>query len=103
MCGICGIVDLIGNPDARAVEAMTQALLHRGPDTGGIHQYRDCILGHRRLSILDLSESAKQPMISQDSMTALVFNGEIYNFQEIRSRLESLGHRFRTQSDTEVG
>ena len=102
MCGICGIVDLTGNPDAHAVEAMTQALLHRGPDTGGIHEYRDCIFGHRRLSILDLSESAKQPMISQDGMTALVFNGEIYNFQEIRSRLEGLGHRFRTRSDTEV-
>ena len=102
MCGICGIVDLTGNPDAHAVEAMTQALLHRGPDTGGIHEYPDCIFGHRRLSILDLTESAKQPMISQDGMTALVFNGEIYNFQEIRSRLEGLGHQFRTRSDTEV-
>ncbi|MGO9120741.1 MAG: asparagine synthase (glutamine-hydrolyzing) [Desulfomonilaceae bacterium] len=102
MCGICGIVDMTGNSNVHSVEAMTQALLHRGPDTGGIHEYRNCIFGHRRLSILDLSESAKQPMISQDGMTSLVFNGEIYNFQEIRSRLEGLGHRFRTQSDTEV-
>jgi asparagine synthase (glutamine-hydrolysing) len=102
MCGICGIVDLTGNPDPHAVEAMTQALIHRGPDTGGIHEYPDCVFGHRRLSILDLTESARQPMISQDGMTALVFNGEIYNFQEIRSRLEGLGHQFRTRSDTEV-
>lgn len=86
----------------QTVEAMTLHLLHRGPDTGGTWSGDSCVLGHRRLSILDLSESAKQPMLSRDGMTALVFNGEIYNFQEIRSRLEKQGSRFRTRSDTEV-
>jgi asparagine synthase (glutamine-hydrolysing) len=102
MCGICGIVDFSGQPSVQTVEAMTQNLQHRGPDTGGIWSSGNCVLGHRRLSILDLSDSAKQPMLSRDGMTALVFNGEIYNFQEIRSRLESKGTTFRTRSDTEV-
>jgi asparagine synthase (glutamine-hydrolysing) len=102
MCGICGIIDFSTQPSTETVEEMTAALHHRGPDTGGACSFASCVLGHRRLSILDLSDSAKQPMLSRDGMTALVFNGEIYNFQEIRSRLESSGHRFRTRSDTEV-
>ena len=102
MCGICGIVDFGRLTDADVVKDMTQSMLHRGPDAGGIHGYQNCVFGHRRLSIVDLSESANQPMISQDGSIALVFNGEIYNFQEIRGHLERLGHRFRTSSDTEV-
>jgi asparagine synthase (glutamine-hydrolysing) len=102
MCGICGIIDFSAQPSTETVEEMTAALRHRGPDTGGTCSFASCVLGHRRLSILDLSDSAKQPMLSRDGITALVFNGEIYNFQEIRSRLESAGHRFRTRSDTEV-
>jgi asparagine synthase (glutamine-hydrolysing) len=82
--------------------SMADALIHRGPDSGGACEFESCRLGHRRLSILDLSDSANQPMISQDGKTALVFNGEIYNFLELRGRLENCGHRFRTRSDTEV-
>lgn len=81
---------------------MALGLKHRGPDMGGIRAFPACVLGFRRLSIIDLSDSANQPMLSQDGTTAVVFNGEIYNFQEIRKDLESKGHRFRTRSDTEV-
>ncbi|MFH0825340.1 MAG: asparagine synthase (glutamine-hydrolyzing) [Pseudomonadota bacterium] len=102
MCGICGVVDFSGSPDSASVEEMTRRLLHRGPDMGGIHAFRSCVLGHRRLSILDLSEGAAQPMVSDDGNTAVVFNGEIYNFEDIRGRFESRGRRFRTRSDTEV-
>ena len=102
MCGICGIVDFTGPPSADTVLAMTRSLQHRGPDAEGTCSYAAALLGHRRLSILDLSESANQPMLSEDRSTALVFNGEIYNFQEIRRTLAGRGHRFRTSSDTEV-
>ena len=102
MCGICGIVDLAEQPSEETIARMTRSLQHRGPDAEGVHGYETCILGHRRLSILDLTESANQPMISPDGMTALVFNGEIYNFQEIRAGLEQKGTQFRTRSDTEV-
>jgi asparagine synthase (glutamine-hydrolysing) len=102
MCGLCGIVDFSSQPSIETVEKMNAALRHRGPDAGGVCSFASCGLGHRRLSILDLSDSANQPMLSSDGIIALVFNGEIYNFQEIRSRLESAGHRFRTRSDTEV-
>jgi asparagine synthase (glutamine-hydrolysing) len=102
MCGICGIVDLDRQPSIETVERMALALRHRGPDAGGVHACESCVLGHRRLSIVDLTESANQPMLSPDGLTALVFNGEIYNFQEIRARLEQKGTRFRTRSDTEV-
>jgi asparagine synthase (glutamine-hydrolysing) len=102
MCGICGIVDFNKRPLARTVGKMNDALKHRGPDMGGIHSFSSCILGHRRLSILDLSCAAKQPMVSDDGNVGVVFNGEIYNFMELRSNLESRGHGFVTTSDTEV-
>jgi asparagine synthase (glutamine-hydrolysing) len=102
MCGICGIVDFSGQPDRDVVETMNARLLHRGPDMGDACSFEGCVLGHRRLSILDLSDAAKQPMISEDGSIAVVFNGEIYNFQEIRDRLAAKGHTFRTRSDTEV-
>ena len=102
MCGICGIVDFHQEPSRVTVEDMTQALFHRGPDMGGITTFPLCTLGHRRLSILDLSDAARQPMLSPDGLTALVFNGEIYNFQELRACLTIRGSRFRTRSDTEV-
>lgn len=102
MCGICGIVDFREMPRVPDVEKMTGALAHRGPDAEGVSSYASCVLGHRRLSILDLSDTANQPMVTEDGMTALVFNGEIYNFRELRGGLESRGHRFRTRSDTEV-
>ncbi len=102
MCGICGLVDFSQIASAEKVRQMSSRLLHRGPDAQGIHIFPHCALGHTRLSILDLSNAANQPMISDDSQVAVVFNGEIYNFREIRARLENMGHKFRTQSDTEV-
>ncbi|MEJ2718342.1 MAG: asparagine synthase (glutamine-hydrolyzing) [Deltaproteobacteria bacterium] len=102
MCGICGITDFTGQTSLQTVVEMSRCLRHRGPDMEGSHSFAKCVLGHRRLSILDLSEAAKQPMLSSDGRTALVFNGEIYNFQELREDLEGRGHRFRTTSDTEV-
>ncbi len=102
MCGITGIVDYTKAPDEHVLKNMTNALAHRGPDAGGYCNFKDCVLGHRRLSIIDLSESANQPMISDDGLTAIVFNGEIYNFKILRELLESRGQIFRTKSDTEV-
>ncbi len=102
MCGICGVVDFQFTPPAETVLKMTDALFHRGPDTGGIEAFQECILGHRRLSILDLSDNARQPMLSKDGLTAIVFNGEIYNFKDLRSDLEKKGHVFVSTSDTEV-
>lgn len=81
---------------------MNLTVAHRGPDAGAISSFDSCVLGHRRLSILDLSTAANQPMLSTDGKVALVFNGEIYNFLELREDLERRGHRFRTRSDTEV-
>jgi len=102
MCGICGIVDFSDQPPPDAVDSMNRRLKHRGPAMGGPFSFAGCVLGHRRLSILDLSDAARQPMLSQDGTIGLVFNGEIYNFQEIRDRLIRKGHTFRTRSDTEV-
>ncbi len=102
MCGICGIVDFSETPDISVVEAMCNGMLHRGPDMGGNCTFDACALGHRRLSILDLTDAAKQPMLSADGRAALVFNGEIYNFQELREGLLKRGRTFRTRSDTEV-
>ncbi|AFM24311.1 asparagine synthase (glutamine-hydrolyzing) [Desulfomonile tiedjei] len=102
MCGICGIVDFSKTPDVSVVEAMCNDMTHRGPDMGGTCTFDACVLGHRRLSILDLTDAAKQPMLSVDGRAALVFNGEIYNFQELREGLLKRGRTFRTRSDTEV-
>lgn len=103
MCGITGLLNVDGGPaDSRIIVAMRDALAHRGPDDEGI--YLDCEvgLGHRRLAIIDLSRAANQPMLSPDGGIAIVFNGEIYNFRELRGELECLGWSFRTRSDTEV-
>ncbi len=102
MCGICGIVDFTENVHTNRVREMCDAMIHRGPDASGISVFDRCILGHRRLSIIDLSDSANQPMVHQPTGTALIFNGEIYNFNDLRKDLESQGIRFRTNSDTEV-
>ena len=103
MCGIAGIFHLNGAAASPVMlRRMTDAVAHRGPDGEGF--YTDgCIgLGHRRLAIIDLTDAGHQPMISEDGRIALSYNGEIYNFRELRSELESLGHRFRSSSDTEV-
>ncbi len=77
-------------------------LAHRGPDGSGIWTAPGVGLGHRRLAIIDLSEAAAQPMLAADRRQAVMFNGEIYNFREVREELIAKGHRFRTESDTEV-
>lgn len=99
MCGIAGFTGLGGRED---ILRMTGALFHRGPDEGGIFQDGPVALGHRRLSILDIS-GGQQPMADSESGTVIVYNGEIYNHPELRERLESLGHVFGTShSDTET-
>ena len=104
MCGICGLVAYAGvtNSDRDAVQGMVHSQLHRGPDAQGITEWDACILGHDRLAIIDLSDKAAQPMLSADGRFAMVFNGEIYNFPELRRELEHSGHVFRSTSDTEV-
>src|SRR6185436_3303768 len=88
--------------DPARVEAMTEALGHRGPDGSGLWTAPGVGLGHRRLAIIDLSDAAAQPMLAEDGRVAVSFNGEIYNFREVRADLEAKGHVFRTESDTEV-
>lgn len=103
MCGICGQYNFTsGAPvDARAIERMMDTIVHRGPDDSGMHIAGPLGLGFRRLSIIDLS-TGHQPMSDQAETVWVVFNGEIYNFQELRVELESHGHVFRSNCDTEV-
>ncbi|MFW5906527.1 MAG: asparagine synthase (glutamine-hydrolyzing), partial [Desulfobia sp.] len=101
MCGICGIYNLDENPvREETVQAMTSTLDHRGPDGQGIWLNGPVGLGHRRLSIIDL-HTGDQPMGTTDGLVQVVFNGEIYNFLELRQAQEAKGHVFRTKSDTE--
>jgi len=104
MCGIAGIFhpDIPKPVDPARVSAMADALAHRGPDDSGVWTAPGVGLGHRRLSIIDLSDAAAQPMLTPDRRIALSYNGEIYNFREVRAELEAKGHDFRTESDTEV-
>jgi len=122
MCGICGVIDLRNqNVQPRLLQQMCDLIAHRGPDDMGMVMMRgqqyvevkpslqstlentfEAGLGHRRLSIIDLSDNAHQPMSNEDGMIWIVFNGEIYNFQEIKPELEGRGHHFRSKSDTEV-
>ena len=103
MCGLAGILDLAGyRPMARErIERMAEAVRHRGPDGSGFHLEAGLALGHRRLAIIDRAGGA-QPMAGADERFRVVYNGEIYNFRELRRELEGLGHRFATRSDTEV-
>ena len=103
MCGIVGRFDSRGQRpiDRALLERMNDSQLHRGPDEGGVHIEPGLGLGHRRLSIIDLS-SGQQPLYNEDHSVVVVFNGEIYNFQELVPELQALGHTFRTRSDTEV-
>ena len=103
MCGIVGIIDLAGREqvDGKLVEAMNQSQFHRGPDQGGVHLEPGVGLGHRRLSIIDLS-SGRQPLFNEDGSVVVVYNGEIYNFASLADELRRRGHRFRTHCDTEV-
>jgi asparagine synthase (glutamine-hydrolysing) len=103
MCGITGIFDTRGASEIsrELLHTMNETQFHRGPDEGGLHLEPGVGLGHRRLSIIDLS-SGQQPLFNEDGSVVVVFNGEIYNFQELVPELEALGHVFRTHSDTEV-
>ncbi len=103
MCGIAVAIGLNGRPIERiAVERMAKSLFHRGPDDGGVYVDGSVGMGFRRLSILDLSDAGHQPMVSQDGQFVLVFNGEIFNYIELRSELRQLGHQFRSSGDSEV-
>ncbi len=103
MCGITGIFDTKGKRDIeRAVlQRMNESQHHRGPDEGDLHIEPGVGLGHRRLSIIDLS-TGQQPLFNEDGSVVVVFNGEIYNYQELIPELQALGHVFHTRSDTEV-
>ncbi len=103
MCGIVGLFDMRGQReiDRLLLNSMNETQHHRGPVEGGLHTEPGVGLGHRRLSIIDLS-SGQQPLFNEDRSVVVVFNGEIYNFQELMTELQRLGHSFRTHSDTEV-
>lgn len=103
MCGIAVVIGLNGRGIERAaVERMAESLVHRGPDDSGIYVDGPVGMGFRRLSILDLSEAGHQPMVTSDQQYVLVFNGEIFNYVELRSELRELGYQFRSSGDSEV-
>jgi asparagine synthase (glutamine-hydrolysing) len=103
MCGITGILQFDGGPVApEALLAMTRALAHRGPDGEGTFAAGPVGLGHRRLAVIDLSPAGRQPMATPDGRYTLTYNGEVYNFRELRAELEAAGHRFDSRTDSEV-
>lgn len=104
MCGITGKLNYSSNQavEASLIERMNSVLVHRGPDDGGVYTKGRIGLGHRRLSIIDLSPAGHQPMSNEDGAVWIAFNGEIYNFPELKDELEKKGHIFRSHSDTEA-
>ena len=103
MCGITGIANLDGAPvDPELIARMTDAIAHRGPDGDGQHTDGPVGLGNRRLAIIDLSEAGAQPMLNDRGDVAITYNGEVYNFRELRTQLARAGRQFRSRSDTEV-
>jgi len=103
MCGIAGIFNLNGEPVSPILlRKMTDAIAHRGPDGEGFFADSFIGLGHRRLAIIDLSPTGHQPMATVENQYIITYNGEVYNFQELRTELQALGHQFRSRSDTEV-
>ncbi|PKO28422.1 MAG: asparagine synthase (glutamine-hydrolyzing) [Betaproteobacteria bacterium HGW-Betaproteobacteria-5] len=103
MCGLAGQVRFNGQPvTVETLKGMGDAIAHRGPDGEGYWAVGSVGLVHRRLAIIDLSDAASQPMVSPDGQSVLAYNGEVYNFRELRHELETLGYRFRSTSDTEV-
>lgn len=102
MCGICGKLAWDKPAEQVIVERMSQKLIHRGPDSGGVRTCGPLTLGHRRLAIIDLSPAGNQPLSDHTGQFWIVFNGEIYNFFELRRELTTLGAQFRTDTDTEV-
>jgi asparagine synthase (glutamine-hydrolysing) len=103
MCGIAGFAArTLPESALESVRAMTDSMARRGPDGEGVHAWPNAVFGHRRLAIFDLSDAGRQPMLSSDAQVGVVFNGAIYNFPELRAELEQRGHRFRSQTDTEI-
>jgi asparagine synthase (glutamine-hydrolysing) len=103
MCGIAGFLNLNGGPASPVIlKAMTDAIRHRGPDGEGHFIDGNFAVGHRRLAILDLSPTGHQPMVTSDGRYILSYNGEVYNFRELRIELEARGHQFRSSGDAEV-
>ena len=102
MCGIAGFAGLPGSEESRrrCLEGMCEAMVHRGPDGSGFHVGSDVALGMRRLSVID-PRGSQQPLSSEDGSILLVFNGEVYNYRELRADLQSRGHEFRTDGDAE--
>lgn len=103
MCGIIGIIDFTGSkPDLENLKKAASFMDSRGPDSEGFWFHRNVALGHKRLSIIDLSDAGKQPMLSSDETVAITFNGEIYNYRELKHELQQAGIKFKSGSDTEV-
>ena len=103
MCGICGELRFDAtSPDLAVIERMSETLVRRGPDHAGTYADGPVAFGHRRLAIIDLSASADQPMVDDTQRLALVFNGTIYNYRELRAELISMGHTFVSEGDSEV-
>ena len=100
MCGICGFVGDTPN-NSKVIENMTEIITHRGPDDSGYFLDKDISMGFRRLSIIDL-DSGKQPIYNESNTLVLTFNGEIYNYKTLREELEAQGHKFYTETDSEV-
>src|SRR5215469_3186660 len=100
MCGICGKVGRNAGQriDVAGVRRMMDSIVHRGPDDDGLYDGGEAVLGHRRLSIIDLN-TGKQPITNEDGTVWIVYNGEVYNFAQLREELESKGHMFRTKTD----
>jgi asparagine synthase (glutamine-hydrolysing) len=101
MCGIAGYVSIDKGTDVSCIQSMTDAIKHRGPDGFGHKIFDNIAIGHRRLSIIDI-EAGKQPMCSDDEKIWITFNGEIYNYKDVREELLAFGYQFKTNSDTEV-
>jgi asparagine synthase (glutamine-hydrolysing) len=103
MCGFVGFADTNFRIDkATTINKMMDTIIHRGPDSGGVFTDDRVAFGFRRLSIIDLRDEASQPMFNEDKSLVLIFNGEIYNYQELREDLVKKGHTFHSQTDSEV-
>ena len=102
MCGLCGELRFDGSaPEQNVIERMKEKLQKRGPDSEGSYFNGPIALGHQRLAIIDLSDKSAQPMIDAAAGAALVFNGTIYNYPDLRKELQGLGHHFNSTGDTE--
>jgi len=102
MCGIVGYIGSDAISKERKIRKMMEIQSYRGPDARGISSFESCILGHLRLSIIDRNEAANQPFVNHDGRYHITYNGELYNYKEIRVELQKIGYKFTTKSDTEV-